>query len=369
MRVLVVTVVHVPLDARIHHRQIRALVDAGIEVTYAAPLAATGIDPSELVAGVAVRDLPRAAGRRRLDALRAARELIAAEGPDHDLVLLHDPELALAVLASRGRSRGLPPVVLDVHEDLAGSLPDRPWVPAVLRPLARRGAVALERAAERRLHLLLAEDGYRVRFTREHPVVANLPWMLPDPPPAGTHDRVVYLGRVSTGRGAGELLAVAEALHADGGPRLEVAGPADADVEPALRAAAERGTLRWHGFVPNDRALELVAGSVAGLSLLHDLPNYRHSRPTKLVEYLACGVPVITTPLPAATELLAACGAGTCVAFGDPDAVVVAIRELADDRDRAARLGRAGRAHVAEHLSWDAAAPAFVAHLRALAGC
>ena len=40
---------------------------------------------------------------------------------DGVLILLHDPELALSVT---GRLSDLPPVVLDVHEDLAGSLQD-----------------------------------------------------------------------------------------------------------------------------------------------------------------------------------------------------------------------------------------------------
>ena len=38
MRVVVCTIVHHPADARIYHRQIRALLDAGHEVTYIAPV-------------------------------------------------------------------------------------------------------------------------------------------------------------------------------------------------------------------------------------------------------------------------------------------------------------------------------------------
>lgn len=37
MHVLVVTVVHNPSDARIRYRQIRALLEAGHQVTYLAP--------------------------------------------------------------------------------------------------------------------------------------------------------------------------------------------------------------------------------------------------------------------------------------------------------------------------------------------
>jgi hypothetical protein len=38
MRVVVCTIVHHPADARIYHRQIRALLDAGHEVRYIAPV-------------------------------------------------------------------------------------------------------------------------------------------------------------------------------------------------------------------------------------------------------------------------------------------------------------------------------------------
>ncbi|MCZ0205616.1 hypothetical protein OZK63_09340 [Streptomyces sp. UMAF16] len=78
MRILVVTVVHHPEDARILHRQIAALRERGHEVVYAAPFAARGALPRPYVEGV---NLPRAAGRDRRAALRAARVLLAERGP------------------------------------------------------------------------------------------------------------------------------------------------------------------------------------------------------------------------------------------------------------------------------------------------
>jgi glycosyltransferase involved in cell wall biosynthesis len=365
VRILVVTTVHTPLDARIHHRQIRSLVAAGDEVTYAAPWRATATPRTAVVDGVRTLDLPRAVGRRRGHALRAARRLIEIEGPRHDLVLLHDPELALAVA---GRRRRLPAVVLDVHEDLVGSLPDRPWVPQLLRPMAARSGAALERWAERRLHLLLAEEAYRDRFDDDHPVVPNLPWLPDDPPAPGKRHRVVYLGRISRGRGAEELVRVGAALAAGGGPELALVGTPDADVRELVEAAHARGDLHWHGFLPNEEAMDVARGAVAGLSLLHDLPNYRGSMPTKVVEYLALGVPAITTPLPAAAQLVLDVDAGVVVPFEDVDATVAAVRQLAADVTLRERLGANGRAHVAAELSWDAVAPRFVDDLHRFAG-
>jgi glycosyltransferase involved in cell wall biosynthesis len=362
-RILVMTVVHVPLDARIHHRQIRSLVAAGFEVTYAAPWSATGTDPTAAVDGVRAIELPRATGRRRGAALAAARRTIRQIGGGFDLILVHDPELALAFVAQRGR---LPPVVLDVHEDLAASLPDRPWVPSALRPVLGRVARLLERWTEAKLHLILAETGYLHRFSRNHLVVPNLPWLADEPPPAGSTDRVVHLGRLSVGRGVHELLLLGQQLADAGGPRLELVGPADAEVRDDVAAAHARGWVVWHGFVPNERALDLVQGSVAGVALLHDLPNYRVSLPTKIVEYLAHGVPAIVTPLPESRRLIEASGAGFVVPFGDVGAAAAAVAALVEDAGLRDRMGAAGRAYVADEYSWNASAPRFVEHLEQL---
>ena len=365
MRVLVVSVVHTPLDARIHHRQIRALTDNDFEVTQVAPWRATATPDEDGVDAVRRIDVPRAVGRRRLRALRAARRIIARFGPAHDLILLHDPELLLAVT---GRLRRLPPVVLDVHEDLAAALVDRAWLPAPLRLAAAFTVRRAERFAEDHLAaLLLAEEGYRDRFRAEHLLVPNLPWLPAESPAAVDTGRVVHVGRLSVGRGARELIAVAEELTRTGGPMLHLVGPADGDVTKALQAAHDRGALTWHGFMSNDAAMDLLQGAVAGLALLHDLPNYRVSLPTKIGEYLAHGVPPIVTPLPQAVHMVEGSGCGVVVPFGDVPGTVEAIRELAADPQRRRRWGELGRAYIAEGHSWNAVAPRFVAHLRELA--
>ncbi|MHC3468969.1 glycosyltransferase [Streptomyces sp. 7R007] len=358
MRVLVVTIVHHPEDARILHRQIAALRERGHQVVYAAPFAARQVAPRPGVEGV---DLPRAAGRDRRAALRAARQLLAERGPQADVVLLHDPELLLALPGTlrRWRRTGRAPVtVWDVHEDTAAALAMKRWVPRPLRPALRVGVRAAERLAERRLRLLLAEDAYQDRFRRTHPVVHNLAAAPPPAPePPGT-ERVVYLGHLSRARGALDLIETARLLGS--AIRVEVIGAADPDVREALAAADRDGVLHWHGFLPNDRALALLTGALAGLSLLHDQPNYRHSRPTKVVEYMAHGVPVITTPTPLAAELVERHGCGLVVPYEDPRAAAEAVRRLCADPRLRLRAARRGYEAAVADLNWQHRAEDFV---------
>ncbi|WP_318200408.1 glycosyltransferase [Streptomyces sp. SCL15-4] len=358
MRILVVTVVHHPEDARILHRQIAALRERGHQVVYAAPFAARDAVPRPYVEGV---DLPRALGRDRGAALRAARALLAERGPAADVILLHDPELLLALpgtLRRLRRSGAVPVVVWDVHEDTAAALAMKDWVPRPLRPPLRAAVRAAERLAERRLRLLLAEEAYQDRFRHPHPVVPNLAAPPPGPLPAPGDDRVVYLGQLSRARGALDLIALARLLAP--AVRVEAIGTADPDVRDALAAADRAGVLRWYGFLPNDRALARLSGALAGLSLLHDQPNYRHSRPTKVVEYMAHGVPVVTTPTPLAAGLIERYGCGLVVPYQDPPAAARAIRRLAGDADLRLRAARRGREAAVTELDWRHRAADFV---------
>ncbi|WP_169949745.1 glycosyltransferase [Microbispora sp. H11081] len=359
MHVLVMTVVHHPEDARILHRQIRALVDAGHEVTYAAPYTARGVVPRSFVTGV---DLPRAAERRRLSAVRAARKLFKSMRGRVDLALIHDPELLFAVAGVRRR----PPVVWDVHEDTPATLSLKPWLPAFLRPPTRFLARLLETTAERRLHLLLAETAYAGRFKQQHLVVPNETW-VPDTVSRPGDDRIVYLGWLSEARGVKEAVEVARLLQPQR-VAVELIGYADPQSRPLLNEAVAQGLLEWRDFMPNDEALKRLDGALAGLSLLRDEPNYRHSMPTKIIEYMAHGIPVITTPSPRAVELVERYRCGLVVPWEDPQAVARAVLQLRDNPFERHGTGGRGYAAARAHHHWPNSARRFVAQLEAWAG-
>ncbi|QBI52472.1 glycosyltransferase family 4 protein [Streptomonospora litoralis] len=361
MHALVATVVHHPEDARILHRQIRALLDAGHRVTYMAPFADRGVTPWQELDPV---DVPRASGRRRLGSLRAARAALAHHAPQADVLLFHDPELLMALPRRR------PATVWDVHEDAAAALLTKPWMPRPLRRPLGPVVRGFERRAEQQMHLLLAEEGYRDRFAQPHPVVPNTTYVPEQPERSPGTDRVVYLGHLSEARGAHELVEMGRRLRPHG-VRVEIIGAADPGIRPMLREAQHEGAVECYGFVPNDQALRMIGGSLAGICLLQDTPNYRSSLPTKVVEYMAHGLPVISTPNPAAVSLVSerpegACG--TVVPYGDAAAAADAVLRLRDDTETRERFGSAGHAIARASYHWPIQAEAFVRHLQEWAG-
>jgi glycosyltransferase involved in cell wall biosynthesis len=154
----------------------------------------------------------------------------------------------------------------------------------------------------------------------------------------------------------------------NGAVKLEVIGEAaDPEARQALQSAAQAGDLSWLGFMRSEEALARIAGSLAGLCLLKDLPNYRVSLPTKIVEYCALGVPVIATPLPLASELVRSEKVGFEVPWNDPGAVVDAILKLRANPELRRQLGANGHRVALRDHDWNRLSADFVRIMDAIA--
>jgi glycosyltransferase involved in cell wall biosynthesis len=320
--VSVVTSGHDVADARLH-REVAALHRAGLVVEVLG-LGDAGAGPE----GARVHTWAR--GSMPARALRSLRLPFAARGR---VLLTLDPDVVPAALvAALVRRRRL---VADVHEDYVALLADRAWVPGpALRAvrLVARWCVGL---AGRAALTVVADDHVPPGpgRCRRRLVVRNLPdpALLPPGRPAVDAPvlRAVYIGDVRTSRG---LRTMVEAVAAAPGWSLDVVGPvaaADAGwLEGRLRAADVAGRVVLHGRMPPRAAWEVGARASVGLMLLGRTPAFEHAVPTKLYEYLACGLAVLSTPMPRVAALLD--GSPSAVLVDDAAAAAAVLRGWAD---------------------------------------
>jgi len=335
VRIVVATVVHHPEDARIFYRQIPALLEAGHEVVYLAPEAERDLNRPGLVHV----PVPRSVERRRLAPLKRMASALSRETRVADLAIVHDPELTLM-----GRWI-LCPRVWDVHEELVSQIADKDWIPGGLGGPARLGVGLLERWAARSFDVMLAEPTYVDRFPHGV-VVRNTPWIQERYVTPGD-SRVVYVGRVSFGRGIETMLEAMRMIGPTVG--LDLYGSVDRDVVALLDRASSNVVA--HGFAPNPEALSQAEGAMAGLALLDDRPDYRRSIPTKVLEYMSRGIPVVTTPNPVASRIVEESAAGIVVPYRDPEAVAEAVVRLRDPVVRE-EMGRNGRQAIRACYDW-----------------
>lgn len=334
--ILVVTTVHWADDTRIRERLIRTL-GTEFSVVYAAP----SPGPSD-TDGLEYVELTGGRLRRNLRAIRLS--LTARFG----VLVINDPELVPGGILVRLLRRR--PVVFDVHEDVPAIAYTRDWVPKLARwPLSAVMATVL-RVAERFLTITLAEPGYQRLFRRSHPIFPNYPKTSSFPEPGGDPaGPAIYLGDVTIERGADVAVAACSAL----GVPLRLIGRITEGTRDTLLQESTLGEdLSIEGLVPNPTALGYLAAAAVGLAPLRDLPNYRHSQPTKILEYLAMGLPVVASDLPGTRELVGGLDAVTLVKPGDVDDLSIAIAEARSPE--VTRRARAQAPDIRTRFRWPA---------------
>ena len=169
----------------------------------------------------------------------------------------------------------------------------------------------------------------------------------------GPETVVMYAGNVGFSQSLDLMIDAARAL-----PDVTFVINGDGSARASLsERVAGLTNVRMTGFQPMTRLSEVLAtGDIHVVPLRTGLG--RVSVPSKIYSILAAGRPVLAA-IDSGTEvprLLAAAGAGVSVPPDDPAAFVDALRDLIDDTDARAAMGRRGRDWVL-----TAASPAAVA--------
>lgn len=113
------------------------------------------------------------------------------------------------------------------------------------------------------------------------------------------------------------------------------------------------GRMTLRPRVPFRQVPALLGLARTGVVPLPDVAKFRTNVPMKLFEYLAAGVPVVTSDLPPARRLLEGSDAAVLVPPGDHDAFADALARLVRDPGAAAALARRGLELVRERCHWE----------------
>ena len=341
-------------DARLH-RQVAAFRRAGLRVEVLA-LGDPAAGPTD--ARVLTRPRRGAAGR-------ASDALLRPWTAHGRVIVVLDPDAVPAARLAGAVLRRA--VVVDVHEDYAELARDRSWSSGAAGPVVRGVLAGVTRLASGADLTVVADEQVPPRTARRRLVLRNLPdvSMLPSPAPRDPAPRALYVGDVRRSRG---LFAMLETLERAPSWTLDVVGPVAAADQAALDAwlasspAAAR--VRLHGRRPPAESWALASGAWAGLSLLEATPAFVAALPSKVYEYLACGLAAVVTPLPRQAELVR--GAGTGAVVDSPAAAAEVLEAWAADPASLDPVAAAARSWADRELS-GAAYDELAARVAALA--
>ena len=168
---------------------------------------------------------------------------------------------------------------------------------------------------------------------------------------------VVYMGNLEVVRGLVESMDAIAILKARGRHvRLRVIGRGRDEAVIRQRAADQGLTDRdveFLGYVESHAdALRIVSQSDVGLMPHRRNDSWNTTIPNKMFDYMAAGIPVVSSDADPCARILRATGAGCVFPSGNAVGIADAITDAAAPGARDS-LGMAGRAAIRETYNWE----------------
>ncbi|MCZ4587520.1 glycosyltransferase family 4 protein [Rhodococcus opacus] len=168
--------------------------------------------------------------------------------------------------------------------------------------------------------------------------------------------RILSVGRMIEKKGFDDCVAALSLLAQDA-INIEWTFVGDGPVLKSLICSASQlpshVEASFPGYLPNSAILDLME-QWADVFVLTPKPSANgdiDGIPVVLMEALSFGLPVVSSSIAGIPELVRHGATGLLVPPGEPTAVAVAIKRLAEDGVLAASLGRAGRELVSDEFS------------------
>lgn len=163
---------------------------------------------------------------------------------------------------------------------------------------------------------------------------------------------VMYFGALGVANNMPVILETAKRLVNRDDLLFVLVGDGAKKNETMARLAAERlCNVQVLDPIPKDQARHYLSAADIGLTTLLDIPLFHGAIPTKLLDYMACSLPVLCGIRGEAEQIMSQGRAGYCFEPNDSEALATLVEELAQSPDKRAAMGEAGLAYVRQHFS------------------
>jgi len=279
----------------------------------------------------------------------------------YDAVHLVDPELLPLGIILKLFTKTV--VVFDAHEDYVEFMKHKYYLPPFFVGMFTLGIKFVLYVSSLILDgFVFADKGTAEEFKKLPPARKSLFYnfpvlsMFPDKPQewAARKYDAVFLGTMS--RTSGMLVMLkAIGIVKNGFPALKCLfiGEPEYQIKPEVDEYIRRydldGCAEFTGRVPHGDVPKLLQECKVGLVGLLDMPKFSKNIATKIFEYMASGMPVVSSDLPPERKYIVSDKCGYLVPPENPAATAEAICRILSDAKLGQKMSKACRRYMLEH--------------------
>ena len=340
-------------DSRIFQKMCRSVQANGMKVT----LVVADGKPNQVISGISVMGATKFLSRTLRMLVAPFSVMATARNVNSRIFHIHDPDLLVVGLILKIIFKAC--VIYDAHEDLPAAILAKTYIPERLRAFVSNLSNLVEKNIAMRLDAVIAAtphikskfDTYNTNCVSvcNYPIVGILP--SPVVRGSGSENRIAYIGGLGVNRGIFELVRALDLCKNK--VQLDLCGSfSENGFETSLKVQPGWQNVDFHGWVGGVEVQRVLSQSIAGIVVLKATPNYLHSLPIKMFEYMLAGVPVIGSNFPEWCMIIEKYECGILVDPESPKAIARAIDFIIDNPEIARRMGENGKNAVIHKFNW-----------------
>jgi len=169
--------------------------------------------------------------------------------------------------------------------------------------------------------------------------------------------QMVYAGNIGYAQDLDLVIRAVQLINKQQHLEFIIAGGGDtqSDLEHLVESENLQSLIHLPGMLPREEIPRLFSESLLGVAPLKKMQSLEYAAPTKVYEYMACGIPFIGCGAGEIQEIADISGAGI-IAENSPEGIAEAILQLVNDPKKRDDMGASGRIFVEQSYTRNAIA-------------